>query len=260
VTRGNRGGAMPRVMLGVLVGLSLGHEGGRRRPPEALDPAFWIDVNLPAFRLTAYDGIRVVATYAVAPGAPAYRTPRGRFAISRIEWNPWWIPPDRPWARKERPTPPGPSNPMGSVKLYFRPLYFLHGTPYEGSIGAAASHGCVRMRNADAVALAALVLRHVGSPFDDDSVRAVLATDRTRTIELAETVPVQVRYELIELRGDSVWAYPDVYHLGAATPAQVREIVARAGRDAGSLDDARVRALLAKARRAATWAPVDSLH
>jgi murein L,D-transpeptidase YcbB/YkuD len=249
-----------RWSLAALVALALVASSARPFPRTAADPSLWIDVNLPAFRLGVYDGAREVAQYAIAPGAPGYRTPRGRFAISRVEWNPWWLPPDRPWARKERPMPPGPDNPMGSVKLYFRPLYFLHGTPYAGSIGTAASHGCVRMRDADAVALALLVLRHVGIPFDEDSVRAVLATDRTRTIELPEDVPVRIRYDLVEVRGDSVWAYPDVYHLGAATPAQVRAAVARAGHDSESLDDARIRALLARARRAATWVTVDSLH
>jgi hypothetical protein len=110
------------------------------------------------------------------------------------------------------------------------------------------------------VAVALLVLQHVGIPFDGDSVRAVLATSRTRTVELPEIVPVQIRYDLIEVRGDSVWAYPDVYRLGAPTSDRVREVVARAGYDTKALDDTRIRSFLATARRTARGMPVDSLH
>src|SRR5678815_748250 len=91
--------------------------------------------NIPAYRLEVYIGDSVIRTLGIAPGQPGFRTPRGSFAISSIEWNPWWIPPDSRWAAKEKPTPPGPSNPMGPVKLNFLPLYFLHGTPFEHSIG-----------------------------------------------------------------------------------------------------------------------------
>src|SRR6478672_7224839 len=72
-------------------------------------------VNLPAYRLDAYLGDSLVRTIPVAVGKPGFETPRGEFAITSIEWNPWWIPPDRPWARKEKKTPPGPTNPMGRV-------------------------------------------------------------------------------------------------------------------------------------------------
>ena len=44
---------------------------------------------------------------------------------------------------------------MQGVKIYFQaPYYFIHGTNDPGSIGEAASHGCIRMDPDDAVALA----------------------------------------------------------------------------------------------------------
>ena len=63
----------------------------------------------------------------------------------------------REWARGREYTPPGPNNPMGRVKLFFMPLYFIHGTPERESIGTPASHGCVRMKNADIIELFDLV-------------------------------------------------------------------------------------------------------
>ena len=92
-----------------------------------------LDINLPAFRLDAYIGDSLVRTIPIAVGMPAYKSPRGEFAITSIEWNPWWIPPKSPWAAKEKVTPPGPGNPMGRVKLNFRELYFLHGTPLDAT-------------------------------------------------------------------------------------------------------------------------------
>jgi len=43
-------------------------------------------------------------------------------------------------------------NRLGAVDSMRRYIY-IHGTPYEDRIGAPASHGCVRMRNADVVDL-----------------------------------------------------------------------------------------------------------
>ena len=98
-----------------------------------------IVVRLPAYRLDAFVGDSLVTSVAIAPGMPRYRTPRGAFEVTRIEWNPWWIPPKSPWAAKETITPPGPDNPMGKVKLEFDALYFVHGSPFEHSIGTGRS-------------------------------------------------------------------------------------------------------------------------
>ncbi|MDR0786486.1 MAG: L,D-transpeptidase, partial [Gemmatimonadota bacterium] len=117
-----------------------------------------IDLNIPALRLIVWDGEERLVEYPVAVGLPEFPTPTGQYTVDHAEWNPWWNPPtDRPWARGEKPTPPGPNNPMGRVKLFFMPLYFIHGTPAGESIGSPASHGCVRMRNADVVELARLL-------------------------------------------------------------------------------------------------------
>lgn len=43
-------------------------------------------------------------------------------------------------------------NRLGAADTMRRYIY-IHGTPYEASIGTAASHGCIRMRSADVVEL-----------------------------------------------------------------------------------------------------------
>jgi len=52
---------------------------------------------------------------------------------------------------------------MQGVKIYFRaPYYFIHGTNNPGSIGEAASHGCIRMVPDDARELARRIERAGG--------------------------------------------------------------------------------------------------
>ncbi len=96
--------------------------------------------------LTLYNGMKVVRKFPVATGQTVYPTPLGRFQIV-VKWkNPWWYPPNSPWAKGEKPTPPGPGNPLGTRWMGISsPGVGIHGTPQDGSIGYSLSHGCVRM-------------------------------------------------------------------------------------------------------------------
>jgi lipoprotein-anchoring transpeptidase ErfK/SrfK len=102
-------------------------------------------------RLTLYDGTRVVRTFAVATGQSAYPTPAGWWTIVDMQRNPWWRPPDSPWAQGAKPIPPGPGNPLGTRWMGLSaPAVGIHGTPDAASIGYSASHGCIRMQIPDA--------------------------------------------------------------------------------------------------------------
>jgi len=96
--------------------------------------------------LTLYRGTRYVRRFHVATGQAIYPTPLGRFRII-VKWkNPWWYPPHDPWAAGEKPTPPGPGNPLGTRWMGISsPGVGIHGTPESGSIGYSLSHGCIRM-------------------------------------------------------------------------------------------------------------------
>ena len=219
-----------------------------------------IVINIPAYRLEAFVDDSLVKTVAIAPGMPRYRTPRGSFEITRIEWNPWWIPPKSPWAAKEKVTPPGPANPMGKVKLNFDALYFVHGSPFESSIGTAASHGCVRVKNAEAIELARLVHRF-GTPELGEQEVDQLATDTaTRVVTLERPVPIELRYDLVEIRGGRVTVYRDVY--GLATRSMRDEAYAALAAsevDTTRIDEPRIRALVRNIPRGGRSAPIDSL-
>lgn len=146
--------------------------------------------------LTVQQGDEVLRTYTVAVGRERYPTPRGEFHIRRIVWNPRWVPPNTGWARGKRAAEPGdPNNPMGRVKLFFRePDYYVHGTNNEESLGTAASHGCVRMANEDAISLAQLVMEHGGELRSPGWFTRVLNRVRnTRQVTLSRPVRISVR-------------------------------------------------------------------
>lgn len=133
-------------------------------PAPATAATAQLSVDLGERELTVTVDGDVVRTYQVAIGTADHETPTGTFSIRRIIFNPSWTPPNVPWARGKKPTPPGdPNNPMGKAKIFFaEPDYYIHGTNDERSIGRAASHGCLRMRNEDVVALARLVMEYGG--------------------------------------------------------------------------------------------------
>ena len=198
----------------------------------AQDGDLRLDINIPANRLTVYQGDRVLRTYPVSVGLPGHNTPTGSFNISRAEWNPWWRPPEREWAKDDKDTPPGPNNPMGRVKLFFLPLYFIHGTPDHQNIGQAASHGCVRMLNADVIALARLIHRQAAPQVTNAAIDRILANSRTtRTVGFQDSIPLTIRYDPIVVRGDSVHVYPNIYKYNAVHSEAVYQALMAAGYD-----------------------------
>jgi lipoprotein-anchoring transpeptidase ErfK/SrfK len=115
-----------------------------------------IVVDLSQRRLTLFDRGRPVLRASVAVGAPSTPTPRGRFFV------------------EERIRVTDPGGPYGaaaiglsafSEKLTYWPgdgPVAIHGTNEPGSIGRAASHGCVRVGARDLERLFALV--ELGTP------------------------------------------------------------------------------------------------
>jgi len=90
-------------------------------------------------------------TFQVATGQSAYPTPRGFWSVVQMWRNPWWYPPDSPWAKGLKPIPPGPGNPLGTRWMGLSASGVgIHGTPDDASIGYSASHGCIRMHVPDA--------------------------------------------------------------------------------------------------------------
>jgi murein L,D-transpeptidase YcbB/YkuD len=211
-----------------------------------------VDINIPANRLRVLEGDSVVRSYRVSVGLPGNDTPDGEFTIERAEWNPSWRPPPgREWTRGREFTPPGPNNPMGRVKLFFAPLYYIHGTPDSTSIGAPASRGCVRMLNRDVVELARLLHRRAEPTVAPSEIDGILRASRTtRWSTFRAPVPLTIRYEPVELEGETLRFHPDVYDRRRIHSEAVIQALLAAGYEAGSIDRGAVRAVLARAASA----------
>lgn len=105
--------------------------------------------------VTLYERLKPVKTYQVAVGSPGYPTPSGRFAIQNKQIDPVWNVPNSDWAGElaGRSIPPGPQNPLKARWMGIYGGAGFHGTADIGSIGSAASHGCVRMSIPDVIDL-----------------------------------------------------------------------------------------------------------
>jgi lipoprotein-anchoring transpeptidase ErfK/SrfK len=102
--------------------------------------------RLNLFRGSSAGKMSKVRSFPVAVGQPAWPTPLGSFHIRTMTRNPWWYPPNQPWAAGAKPVPPGPGNPLGTRWMGLNiGGVGIHGTYNSGSIGTAASHGCIRM-------------------------------------------------------------------------------------------------------------------
>ena len=109
-----------------------------------------IVVNLTQFRVRLIRNGKVVVSYPIAKGQPAYPTPTGEYEINDKQVDPTWTPPDSPWAAELSSIPPGPGNPLGTRWIgTTAPAVGFHGTYADYSVGTAASHGCMRMHIPD---------------------------------------------------------------------------------------------------------------
>jgi len=114
-------------------------------------PGKRIVVSIPHRKLALVEDGQVVRLYDTAVGAAKSPSPVGDFAIVTRIPNPTHYAPGKV-------TGPGKSNPLGTrwMGLTIKG-YGIHGTNVPRSIGKAASHGCIRMKNRDVEELFDLV-------------------------------------------------------------------------------------------------------
>jgi lipoprotein-anchoring transpeptidase ErfK/SrfK len=124
----------------------------RAPEPTSLAPSQrQVIVSLPDRKLVVMERGAVLGIFPVAVGARTSPSPTGTFTItSRL------TPPT--YYHAGIVIPPGKDNPLGQRWLGLNKQgYGIHGTNRPGSVGKAASHGCIRLRNRDIVQLFALV-------------------------------------------------------------------------------------------------------
>jgi len=115
-----------------------------------------IIVDRANFQLTLYKHLKPVKTYGIAVGQVGLETPAGLYHVENKAVNPAWSVPNSPWAGSlaGQVIPGGvPENPLKARWMGIYAGAGIHGTADAGSIGSAASHGCIRMRIPEVIEL-----------------------------------------------------------------------------------------------------------
>ena len=116
----------------------------------------YLTVDRSSFQLKLWEDLKLAKTYTVAIGAAGFDTPAGLYSIQNKAVDPVWNVPDSDWAGDlAGTTVPGgsPENPLKARWMGIFDGAGIHGTDDTGSLGSAASHGCVRMSVPDVIDL-----------------------------------------------------------------------------------------------------------
>ena len=116
-----------------------------RVKPKAIAPSLVARIDLNRQRMHVTSNGRVVGSWKISSGKRGYETPPGRF---------------RPkWSSKMHYSRKYNNSPM-PYSVFFNGGIATHGTGYTSRLGGAASHGCIRLRTANARKFYQLVHRH----------------------------------------------------------------------------------------------------
>ncbi len=150
--RGMNRSANKRVVIAVLIMLEFALRASAQDAPsgKARLPRTVI-VSVPDRKLAVMDGDSVIATFPVAVGAASSPSPSGEFEIVNRVSNPTYY-------HSGKVIPTGKDNPLGTRWIGLSEKgYGIHGTNAPRSVGHAASHGCIRLRNRDVEKLSAML-------------------------------------------------------------------------------------------------------
>lgn len=168
-----------------------------------------ITIDLEEKELTLRQGEQILEVYPVAVGTPSTPTPTGNWRIIQKTLNPGG-PFGARWMRL--------SVPWGG--------YGIHGTDEPGSIGTAASHGCVRMLNEDVIELYDIV------PLGTEvKITGITFTGRTLYLGVQPGEDVRSVQEILQELG--YYGGP----LDAVYDEEVRDAVLELQKDYGLISD-----------------------
>jgi lipoprotein-anchoring transpeptidase ErfK/SrfK len=145
-------------------------------------------VSIPDRKLAVIEDGNVIATFSVAVGAATSPSPTGEFQIVSRVSNPTYY-------RPGTVIPSGKDNPVGTRWVGLSQKgYGIHGTNAPRSVGRAASHGCIRLRNRDMERL--FTMLRVGDVVQihgerDEQVAQVFGSGADDTTVAAAEVPGQ---------------------------------------------------------------------
>jgi L,D-transpeptidase ErfK/SrfK len=181
------------LLLAALLALVFAIGAQAQSAPGALSapgPARWILVSIPDRELAVLEGDTVIQTFPVSVGAAESPSPTGDFRIINRVTNPTYYHP-------HVVIPAGRDNPIGPRWIGLnRKSYGIHGTNEPGSVGRAASHGCIRLRNRDIKLLFAMVRTgdevEIRAERDQQTAQVFGNAPAAKRAELARTQPPAV--------------------------------------------------------------------
>jgi lipoprotein-anchoring transpeptidase ErfK/SrfK len=106
----------------------------------------YITVDRASFQLRYYENLKLVDSYSIAVGTTGFDTPAGQYEIQNKAVDPAWSVPEWGGQLAGQVIPGGTAeNPLKARWLGIYDGAGIHGTDDVGSLGTAASHGCIRM-------------------------------------------------------------------------------------------------------------------
>lgn len=195
-------------------------------------------INIPAYRMDAFENGRLVKSYKIGIGYPEFPLPTGMRNATSIIFNPTWTPPDEPWVESPsskvkvgEKVPAGSKlNPLGVVKIPIGLPSLIHGGKNPARLGQFASHGCVGLTDAQIKDFARVLAELSGGELTDAEIAQNLKTPaKTENVKLDSPLPVELRYETIVVQDGKLRIYRDVYERGTNTEENLRNVLASHG-------------------------------
>ncbi len=175
-------------------------------------------VNIPQFKVFAYDRDSLVFSSNVVVGKETNKTVIFKGDMKYVVFSPYWNVPESIMKKEIMPAirknpyylernnmewndgkirqKPGEDNALGKVKFLFPNVYniYLHDTPSKHLFREekrAFSHGCIRV--ADPKNLAVYLLRHQDE-WNEAAITAAMESGKEKFVTLKKTIPVYVVY------------------------------------------------------------------
>jgi lipoprotein-anchoring transpeptidase ErfK/SrfK len=111
----------------------------------------YIFIDRSNYTLRFFHHLKQEKSYTIAVGQQGLETPAGLYHATDKQVDPSWHVPNSAWAGSlaGQVIPPGPADPLKARWIGIVDGAGIHGTDDIGSLGSAASHGCVRMSISD---------------------------------------------------------------------------------------------------------------
>ena len=201
--------------------------------PNAVPTDTRVVVNIPAFRMDLFQDGSLVKSYKIGIGYPQFPLPQGLRKAKQIIFNPTWTPPDSPWVAKMKNATPGETikagdkdNPLGPIKIPIGLPSLIHGGKSPARLGKFASHGCVGLTTPQIKDFAVLLAKASNTEQVPEKLDTYLADpEKTQTVKLNQTVPVELRYETIVIEDGKLHIYKDVYAQHTNTEENLRRVL-----------------------------------